>query len=664
MLRGIPVLASNYGGLMEAKLGTDYLLPVRPVENFEERLDMNMLPVPTVPAQDIAPWSDALGELLSSRDLYERQSTYAREAALNFVGQLSVEPFEELLLRLSHEEKKPLTKRPVTSPLVREGAQAGAEEKTSAIADLTPEQRALLMLRLRRKNEGKANHEQSLAAIKPVPRDGELPLSFAQQRLWFLNQLQPGSPFYNTPAALRLSGALDIAALEQSICEIVRRHESLRTIFPAVDGHPAQVITAAAPLPLAVVDLGQLSEPAREAEARRLATAEAHRPFELAGGPVLRATLLRLAADDHVLLFSMHHIISDGWSSGILIREMSALYKAFSNSQPSPLAELPIQYADFAHWQRGWLTGSKLEEQIAYWKKQLGGAPPLLDLRTDRPRQPAQTHRGQHLQFRLTPELSQQLKSLSQAEGATLFMTLLAAFKVLLMKYSGQEDIVVGTPIAGRNRAEVEGLIGFFINTLVLRTGLDGNPTFRELMGRVREVTLGAYGHQEVPFDRLVEELQPERSMSYAPLIQVMCGLQNAPTATLKLPGLTLSQFYDERETSQFDLVLNMSDTATGISGTMQFSTDLFNAPTIARMVENFQELLTHLVARPDTRLTDLQEILAEAERQYQIKKEAELKEVRLQKFKGARRKSISESHGGEIAGKPPVETRATPTEI
>src|SRR5215475_5475732 len=341
-------------------------------------------------------------------------------------------------------------------------------------------------------------------SISPVSRDGQTPLSFAQQRLWVLDQLAPGNSFYNISQAIQVKGAFDITALDQTLNEIARRHEVLRTTFPAVDGHPIQIIAPDFTLALSVIDLQDLGEIGREAETRRLAAEESRQPFDLARGPLLRAALLWLGEDRHVVLFTLHHIISDGWSMGVLMREVGALYQAFADGRPSPLAQLPIQYADFAHWQRRWLRGETLERQLTYWKRQLADSPPLLALPTDRPRPAEQTFHGRVQHITLSRELSAALRELSRKEDVTLFMTLLAAFKTLLYRYTGQEDVVVGTTVANRNRAEIEGLIGFFVNTLALRTEFSGDSSFRELLGRVRETTLGAYAHQDLPFEMLV----------------------------------------------------------------------------------------------------------------------------------------------------------------
>ncbi len=436
--------------------------------------------------------------------------------------------------------------------------------------------------------------------LRAVPREGDLPLSFAQQRLWFLDQLEPHSHVYNVPEAVRLSGPLDVGALEKSLGALVLRHESLRTTFPMTRGVARQHIAAPADGSLPVVDLQGLADRAAvEAEVRRRAAEEAGTPFDLATGPLFRTTLLRLSEQEHVLLSTVHHIVSDGWSTGVLLRELGALYGAFSAGRPSPLPDLSIQYVDHAVWQREWLSGDVLRAQLDYWKKQLAGAPPALELPTDRPRPAVQTYRGATVPIALSRELSAGLAALGRREGVTLFMTLLAAFQVLLARYTGQDDIVVGSPIAGRTHVETEGLIGFFVNTLVLRTDLSGEPTFRELLARVREVTLGAYTHQEVPFEKLVQELAPARDLSRSPLFQVMLLLQNAPREALSLGEVTLGIVDVERTTAKFDLSLSLSETGEGLRGTLEYSTDLFEAATAARMAGHLQVLLEGIVSDP-----------------------------------------------------------------
>ena len=453
----------------------------------------------------------------------------------------------------------------------------------------------------------------STPPLVPVSRDKDLPISFSQQRLWFLDQYEPNSSVYNIPSALRLRGSLNVAALEQSLNELIRRHESLRTTFSTVNAEPVQVFAPSVEFALAVVDLRDHPESEREEEARQLAREEAGRPFDLARGPLFRSKLLRLDEDDYVLLLTMHHIVSDGWSTGVLYRELSVLYRAFVKGESSPLPELPIQYGDYAVWQRQWLQGKVLESQLSYWRKQLEDIPGVLNLPTDRPRPAVQSFRGKRQSIELSRELTQGLKALSRKQGVTLFMTLLVAFQTLLYRYSGQEDVVVGSPIANRNRAEMEGLIGFFVNTLVLRTDLSDTPTFRELLQRVRKTALEAYEHQDLPFEKLVEELQPERSLSHSPLFQVMFVLQNAPSTALTFEGLSASPVRIGAETAKFDLTLSMSETVEGLRGSLQYSTDLFDGATIARMSGHLQTLLEGIAANPDQRISQLP-ILTQAE--------------------------------------------------
>ena len=440
------------------------------------------------------------------------------------------------------------------------------------------------------------------------------PTSFGQQRLWFLHQWEPGTPLYNMPRSFRLTGRLDIAALEQSVNELVRRHESLRTFFSVVDGQPLQVITPNLTVTLPAMDLSSLTDAERESEALRLATEEARHPFDLSRGPLLRVTLLRLAEQEHVLLLTLHHIVSDGWSMGVLFRELSVLYEAISNGKPSPLAELPLQYPDFAVWQRERLQGKVLENQLAYWKTQLADAPAVLELPADRPRPPVQSYRGTRQFLVFSEALNEALKALSRRQGVTLFMTLLAAFQTLLYRYTGQDDILIGSPIAGRNRTEIEGLIGFFVNTLVLRTDLSGDPSFRELLGRVRKVALDAYAYQDLPFEKLVEELHPQRNFSHSPVFQVMFAFQNVPMTELRLTGLTVNSLKADRETATFDLSLLMVEEARSLKGTVEYNTDLFNGDTISRMMGHFQTLLESIVADPGTPISRLG-LLTDSER-------------------------------------------------
>src|SRR6185369_5393285 len=380
--------------------------------------------------------------------------------------------------------------------------------------------------------EGIETGSESQKIVSRGTRDA-VPLSFAQQRLWFLDQLAPGGAAYNLSGRLHLEGRLDTPALEASLNEIVRRHEALRTIFSTRDGEPVQIILSGLRLPLPLVDLSP-------SEIQKFCEKEAQRPFDLVTGPLVRAHLLRLSPKDHILLLSMHHIVSDGWSIGLLIREVAALYEAYAAGAESALKELSLQYGDYALWQREWLQGAVLDQQLSYWRKQLAGDLPVLQLPLDKPRSATSSFHSEIFSYSLSKKTTEALQSMSRSEGVTLFMSLLAAFQLLLWRYSGQEDITVGTPVANRTRAETEDLIGFFVNTLVLRADVSGNPTFRELLQRVRETALSAYAHQDIPFEKLVEELAPERNLSVTPLFQVMFALENTPLPELEAHGLKM----------------------------------------------------------------------------------------------------------------------------
>ncbi|MBG1265935.1 non-ribosomal peptide synthetase [Nostoc sp. WHI] len=443
--------------------------------------------------------------------------------------------------------------------------------------------------------------------IQAVPRDCELPLSFAQQRLWFIQQLSPDNDSYNMLEALRLHGALNIAALEQSLSELVRRHEILRTTFPTVEGKPIQRIAPDTALTLRIHDLQELSTEEQTAQIRQIAESLASTLFDLAVGPLVQFTLLQLSPKEYVLLLKMHHIIYDGWSLNIFFGELSQLYAAFIQGLPNPLPELSIQYADFAFWQRQWLTGEVLERQLNYWQKQLAGVPPVLELPTDKPRLPIQTFQGAAKSFVLDRELTQRLQQLSQESDATLFMTLLAAFLVLISRYSGQPDIIVGSPIANRTSPQIEQLMGFFANTLALRGNLSNNPSFAEFLAQVRQTTLSAYAHQDLPFEMLVEKLQPERDLSRNPLVQVMFSLQNAPQSSKNLSGLNIQNMplpIDIR--ARFDLEVNYWEVPGGLEGVWCYNTDLFEANTITRLAQHFQTLLQAIVTNPQARISEL----------------------------------------------------------
>ncbi|MET0396224.1 MAG: condensation domain-containing protein, partial [Longimicrobiaceae bacterium] len=472
--------------------------------------------------------------------------------------------------------------------------------------ELSAAKRALIEARLR-------GQVRSSGIVPRAGRDGA-PLSFAQERLWLIDRLEPGSAVYNISLARRLRGALDVAALERTLGEIVRRHEALRTTFREVDGAPVQVIAPFGGFTLQLDDLSGLAGADREAEVRRRATEEAELPFDLAAGPLFRAALLRLDETSHVLLLSMHHVVSDGWSMGVFFRELSALYEAYREGRESPLPELAVQYADYAVWQRGHLRGEMLERQISYWKKRLADAPALVELPTDRPRPAVQTFRGAHERIELPGELLERLRALCRSERATLYMAVLAAFQVLLSRYSGSEDVVVGSPIAGRTRTEVAGLIGFFVNTLVLRTDLSGDPSFREVLGRVREVTLGAYEHQELPFEKLVAELHPERSLSHSPLFQVSFALEDAEETGTGVAGLSTEGVGADFSFAKFDLTLTVVAGGRDPRGELSYSTDLFERGTIVRMLGHLGRVLEQVAANADVRLSGLR-LLGEEER-------------------------------------------------
>ncbi|ODH00063.1 non-ribosomal peptide synthetase [Nostoc sp. KVJ20] len=456
-------------------------------------------------------------------------------------------------------------------------------------------------------------------AITPVRRGNQtefqtFPLSFAQQRLWVLAQVEPDSPFYNMFKAVRLNGRLDIEILERSLNEIIRRHEILRTTFSAVEGTPVQVISPHATMKLSVVNLQRLSGQEQSQQLQLLATQDQLQPFDLTKGLLLRVTLVQLKSESYALLLTMHHIIGDGWSMGVFIKELSSLYRGFLVGEPSPLPELPLQYADFTIWQRQWLQGKVLQTSINYWTQQLADAPPLLELPTDRPRPSVQTFRGWCFSFQLDAKLTASLKELSQKSGTTLFMTLMAAYATLLFRYSGQSDILLGTPIASRNHQDVEGLIGFFVNTLVMRTRLEDNPSFSKLLMQVRSTCMDAYVNQDVPFEQIVEALHIERSLSHSPLFQVMFALQNAAIEQLETPELAVTPLHLDNVNAKVDLTLQMWEQDNCLQGFWQYNTDLFDEDRIARMTGHFQTLLAGIVANPQASVGTLP-LLTERER-------------------------------------------------
>ncbi|HEX2093612.1 MAG TPA: amino acid adenylation domain-containing protein, partial [Longimicrobiaceae bacterium] len=455
---------------------------------------------------------------------------------------------------------------------------------------------------------GEAPPADEVPPLSLVPGDAGVarPLSFAQQRLWFLDRLQPGSTAYNMLLALRLRGALDPRVLERTLAEVVRRHEALRTTFGEHAGAPVQVIHPVAGVSLPVPDLSGIPAEAREAEALRIVADEGRLPFDLECGPLLRVRLVRLAERDHVLVLALHHIVSDGWSMGVLFREVAALYEAFSRGEPSPLSDLPLQYADFAAWQRERLRGEALERETAWWRERLAGAPPVLEIPTDHPRRPMPGERGTLVTRLLPGGTLERLRLLARSEGATLFMVLLGALNVLLARWSGQEDVVVGSPIAGRNRRETEGLVGFFVNTLALRVDVSGNPAFRELLGRVREATLEAYQHQELPFEKLVEELDVERSLSHSPVFQVLLLLNDGDMSPRPFGGIEVKQFGSGPPSAKLDLALSVAETEGGLGVGLVYREELWDASTLERAADAYALLLETIAADPARRVLDL----------------------------------------------------------
>ncbi|WP_255316224.1 non-ribosomal peptide synthetase/type I polyketide synthase, partial [Myxococcus fulvus] len=450
--------------------------------------------------------------------------------------------------------------------------------------------------------------------LRPIPRDGELPLSFAQQRLWLLDQVQPGGTQYNISGAIRLEGALEPEALRQALDLLVSRHEPLRATFGLKDGQPVQTLHPHKPWSLPLTDLTDVAPPEREAAARKYAAEEASQPFDLSTGPLLRTVLLKLDEELHVLVLVMHHIVSDGWSLAVMVREVALAYEAFAARKAPALSPLPVQYVDFAAWQRQWLQGDTLAKEVDWWKQRLAGAPLVLDLPTDLPRPAMRTPQGASHPIQLPRELVDRVVALGRQAGATPFMTLLAAWQTLLSRYSRQEDLLVGSPIAGRRHGELEGLVGFFVNTLVLRARVRPEESFRALLAQVRETTLAAYEHQDLPFERLVEELQPQRDLGRSPVVQVVFALQNTPTPTMRVPGLTLRQLDVDNDTARFDLGLVLVEEADGLRGVIEYSTELFTAPTVARLASHLRNLLEALVAAPDRPLWTL-DLLSSDER-------------------------------------------------
>jgi len=493
--------------------------------------------------------------------------------------------------------------------------------------------------------EAVAKQDQGLflPPIKPVPRSGPLPTSFPQQRLWFLDQLEPGNPLYNVAYVTRTRGPINPQALEKSLNEIVRRHESLRTTFQTLDDHPVQVVAPTLELKLQMLDASHLpTHEAREIEARRLATVEIQQPFDLAAGPLLRPLLIKIGEEDHALILNTHHIISDRWSLGVLSQEMAALYEANLQGKPSPLPELEIQYADYAVWQREFLSGDVLNKQLAYWRQQLEGAPPVLELPTDRQRKGTEQFWGAQHRQPVPEALASAVRGLSREQRGTFFMALLAGFQILMAKLSGQNDIVIGTDLANRNGIETEKLIGFFVNLLPIRARVDPEASFREFFQLVREISLETMAHQDVPFDKLVEELRPERSLTHNPLVQVLFVMQNTPQMVREFGGLKLTPL-GVGGSSRFDLVMFVNNPESDVSTMWVYNPNLFDSSTIARMANSYELLLKTVCAAPDIKLRQVFAALEEAEKQQRGTEQKTFQETGLAKLKKARRKVIAE---------------------
>ncbi|HEX8185064.1 MAG TPA: condensation domain-containing protein, partial [Blastocatellia bacterium] len=479
---------------------------------------------------------------------------------------------------------------------------------------LSPAKQALL-----EKWKGNAFKAADVSQIIPKRQEkGPAPLSFAQQRLWFLDQLVPGSPAYNVPAAVRLTGSLNVATLKRALDEVIRRHEILRTSFSTQEGQPVQVISESVENRLPVIDLRDLSEQQRQQQAEEIAREESQRAFELSKGPMMRARLVRVGEQEQILVVVIHHIVSDGWSVGIMIKEMAEIYERKERGEEVRKEELKLQYADYAVWQREYLRGEVEERLVGYWKKQLKGVERGMELGTDRARPPVQSFRGALRLFEIDSSLTRGLKEISRREGVTLFVTMLAAFKVLLHRYTGQDDIVIGTPAAGRSRVELEGLIGFFVNTLVLRTDLSGDPSFKELLIRERDVLLDAHAHQDIPFERLIDELQVKRDLSRNPMFQIMF-IQNPPNSPINIPNLKLSNVETHSGTTKFDMSLSTTDIGDRLVGSVEYSSDLYDESTIERLIEHFENLLAAVVAHPEQRLSNLSMMTGESRRRMLI---------------------------------------------
>jgi len=473
--------------------------------------------------------------------------------------------------------------------------------------------------------------------LEPISRNQRLPLSYAQQRLWFLTQLQPESTFYNVATAMRIRGPLNSVALAEALDTLIMRHESLRTVFPVVEDEPMQFILENPVNALSIVELDHAVAQDLKNEGRHLLRREAEQPFDLAEGPLFKATLVRLNSIDHVFLINLHHIVSDGWSMAIIFRDLGRLYDAYCQNRPSTLPELKVQYADYAVWQKKYLNAQRLEALVSFWKSYLAGAPLILELPTDKQRPETQTYSGADLPVKFSRDVTSALKKLSQGQGVTMFMTLMAAFQLFVSRCTGRDDIVVGTDLANRNRVELEQLVGFFVNLLPVRLNLAGDPTFVELLERAAKSILGVYAHQDLPFEKLVEELKPERDLKRNPVVQILFVMQNTEQRALQLAGLSVEPFRLGNASSRFDLALFMSERDNGLEGLWRYNSDLFGPNTIAKLAATFDALLTSIAANPLARITTL----AMESNSERAPKETETPESKVRPFKAARRKAV-----------------------
>lgn len=613
MARGIPVLVGNAGAQPESALGIAPVLPVQPIVSYRPERDERGMPIPIVPEQrpqDVALWQSALARLVTDRAFYSQQADACRKAAFSFITGLSIKPLEDFLTRLQ-------TPAEVSTPAKTAPAESSASDR---LAGLSPAARALLMQRLRAEQRPEqAPAQRSDEAIRPRPASvaSSLPLSYAQERIWLLDQVQPGNPAFNIATSYRLHGDLDDRALARSLQTIVQRHEVLRTTYDARNGQPEQIIAAHSSLTLPIVDLRHHPDPLPEM--RRLCQEEAMRPFDLSQDAVLRACLLRMGDADHVLMLTLHHIAGDGWSMGRLWRELAQLYPAFCRGEVASLAvqslpELPVQYADYALWERSLLQGERLNSQLRYWQERLAGMPAMGRVLTINQRQTGGPGQRGALQKRVaTNDLLQSLNELSRrpttknGAGVTLFVTLLAAFETLLLAYTGKTDLMIGAPMGNRRRPEIQDMIGCFSNTVILRTDLSGNPTFRDLITRVQETTVGAMEHQSLPFQKLVGELRlpVDRATGSAFQIWFDMGKSSLKPDTM-LPGLRVEWLASARETAVFDLALRIHPEADGLHIDAIYRSDLFESDVIAHMLDDYLILLAEVVAQPDARLSDL----------------------------------------------------------